>query len=82
MRHYARMNAKLLLSKREAAQALSISLRGLEYLISRKELVARRVGRRVLIPTAALEQFVRRDHTGPLVPQRPSDHVAIRGGGL
>ena len=52
----------LLLSRRKAAAMLSISLRTLDYLIARKEIVVRRVGSRVLIPCAALENFARRDH--------------------
>ena len=57
------MTSKLLLSKRDAAALLSISVRTLEYLLARKELPARRVGRRVLIPSAAIEKFASRDHT-------------------
>ena len=55
-------NAKLLLSKRECAAALSVSVRTIENLIARKELATRHIGSRTLIPTAALEAFVRRDH--------------------
>jgi len=57
------MSHKILFSKKEAAQALSISLRSLEYLIARKELATRHIGKRVLVPIAALQQFARRDHT-------------------
>jgi excisionase family DNA binding protein len=57
---------KVLLSKKEAAQALSISLRSLEYLIARKVLPIRRIGKRVLVPVAALYQFARRDHADPI----------------
>jgi excisionase family DNA binding protein len=67
------MNAnlqKLLVSKREAAQALGICVRSLEYLIGNKELPTRRVGRRVLIPAPALEQFARRDYPTPLLPAK------------
>jgi excisionase family DNA binding protein len=53
---------KILVSKREAAKALSISLRTLDYLIASKEISARRIGRRVLIPRKALEHFARSDH--------------------
>jgi len=55
----------LLISRREAAIALGVCLRTLDYLIARGELAARRVGRRVLIPRTALEQFSRRDHGSP-----------------
>jgi excisionase family DNA binding protein len=56
---------KLMLSRRETAATLSVSLRMIDNLIGRKELVARRVGRRVLVPLQSLEQFVRRDHVRP-----------------
>jgi excisionase family DNA binding protein len=52
----------LLVSKKIAAQQLSISLRTLDNLISRKELAVRRIGRRVVISRKVLEQFARRDH--------------------
>lgn len=53
---------KLLYTKREAAQLLSISVRSLDYLIFNGELAARRIGRRALIPRDALEQFAQLDH--------------------
>jgi excisionase family DNA binding protein len=52
---------KLLVSKREAAEALGCSVRTIENLIARKALVSRRVGRRRMIPCASLMQFARRD---------------------
>lgn len=54
--------AKLLCSKKEAADALGVSLRTVDNLIGRKELGVRRVGRRVLVPVVELERFTRRDH--------------------
>lgn len=56
------MNEPLLMSKRESASMLGLSVRTLENLISRKELPARRIGRRCLIERQALERFARRDH--------------------
>ena len=53
---------KILISKREAAESLSISLRTLDYLIAKGELSVRRVGRRCLIERRTLELFARRDH--------------------
>ena len=47
----------LLISRREAATLLGLSLRTLDYLIARKELCVRRVGRRVLVPRHALQMF-------------------------
>jgi len=58
---------KVLLSKKEAAQALSISLRSLEYLIAQCLIHTRRIGRRVLIPVAAIEKFAKQNHPAPLM---------------
>ena len=52
----------ILVSKRDAARLLSLSLRTIDNLIAKRELLARRVGRRVLIERRTLEQFARRDH--------------------
>jgi excisionase family DNA binding protein len=56
---------KILVSKKEAAAALGISLRTVENLIARKELDARRIGRRRLVPKASLEKLARRDVPSP-----------------
>jgi len=56
---------KLLLTKRESASALSVSVRTIENYIRLKELPARKIGRRTLIPYSALEAFARRDHASP-----------------
>jgi excisionase family DNA binding protein len=53
---------KVLYTKREAAQLLSISVRSVEYLISSHQLPTRRVGRRVLVHRLSIELFARRDH--------------------
>jgi excisionase family DNA binding protein len=58
----ATMSEQLLVSKREAAAMLGLSVRTLENLLSLKELPARRIGRRCLIERQALERFARRDH--------------------
>jgi len=52
----------VLISKKEAARLLSLSLRTIDNLIAMKQLAARRVGRRVLISRQELEKFARRDH--------------------
>jgi len=52
----------LLYTKRDAATLLSLSLRTVDNLIARKELRTVRIGRRVLIPVAELNQFIKRDH--------------------
>ena len=53
---------KLLHTKAEAAAMLSVSLRTIDTLIALKKLPVCRIGRRVLIPHAALVNFIRRDH--------------------
>jgi excisionase family DNA binding protein len=52
----------LLVSKHEAAQLLGVCVRSIDNYIGTKQLPCRRLGRRVLIPFAALQQFAKRDH--------------------
>jgi len=58
---------KLLVGRVEAAGMLSISCRALDYLVANKQLPARRIGSRVLIPMADLRKFSRSDHPERLV---------------
>lgn len=51
---------KLLISKREAAEALGCSVRTIENLLIKKLLVSRSVGRRRMIPCASVQQFAKR----------------------
>jgi excisionase family DNA binding protein len=53
---------KLLYSRAEAAEELSLSIRTLDTLIGLKRLRVVRVGRAVRIPWDALRAFTRRDH--------------------
>jgi Helix-turn-helix domain len=53
---------KLLYSRREAAAALSLSIRSVDYLISSGQLTTRRIGRKILIPVIELRKFARTDH--------------------
>jgi hypothetical protein len=46
--------ARLLYDRKEAARQLSISVRGLDYIIAAKGLDTRRIGRKVLITHASL----------------------------
>ena len=62
-----RADEKLLLSRREAAQVLSISQRALDYLVATRRLPTRRIGGRVLIPVADLRRYARADHPEPIV---------------
>ncbi|HEY1575656.1 MAG TPA: helix-turn-helix domain-containing protein [Terracidiphilus sp.] len=60
-------DAKLLVRREEAAQLLSISQRGLDYLIANRRLPTRRIGGRVLIPVADLRKCARGDHPERIV---------------
>lgn len=46
----------------EAARRLGLSARTVATLLLRQELPSRKVGRRRIIPVAALEAFLQRDH--------------------
>lgn len=50
-------------TKVEAAQALGLSLRTIDNLIAAKQLTARRIGRRVVIPTSSLLTLIRSDRS-------------------
>ncbi len=56
---------KLLFTKSQAADLLSISVRTLEHLIANEELEVCRVGRRVLITARSLDRFTKTDHDMP-----------------
>ncbi len=75
------MNEKILYTRNEAAQLLSISLRTLDGLQQRKEIQTRRVGRRVLIHRNELEKFCRRDHSGrgrtPTEPAKEANKAGL-----
>jgi excisionase family DNA binding protein len=58
---------KLLVSREEAAQLLSISQRALDYLVAAKRLPVRRIGGRVLLPVADLRKYARSDHPERIV---------------
>jgi excisionase family DNA binding protein len=58
---------KLLVSREEAAQLLSISQRALDYLVSTRRLPIRRIGGRVLIPMADLRRYACSDHPERIV---------------
>jgi excisionase family DNA binding protein len=53
---------KLQYSREEAAALIGVSLRTLDRLVAEKEIVVRRIGRRVLISRDVLTQFIKRDH--------------------
>jgi excisionase family DNA binding protein len=67
--------SRLAVGMAEAALRLGLSARTIANLIKRKELSSRKVGRRRIIPIAALEAFV----TGDSMPGRTGSVEAVRG---
>jgi hypothetical protein len=57
---------KLLYDRKNAAHALSISIRSLDYLIARGEFETRRIGKKVLIPASELRKFSQANHFAPI----------------
>jgi excisionase family DNA binding protein len=58
---------RLLLTKRDAAFLLSVSLRTIDNLIASKRLAVRRIGRRSLIPRQSVELLAKRDCPPPAI---------------
>jgi excisionase family DNA binding protein len=58
------MDDKLYYSRQESAYLLSVSIRTIDHKVASKELRAKRIGRRILIPRTELERFIRNDHSG------------------
>ncbi|HVN79141.1 MAG TPA: helix-turn-helix domain-containing protein [Terriglobia bacterium] len=57
------INKLLAYSKKEAAAATSLSVRGIDYLIEKGQLRAVKIGRRVLIPSRELERLIEKGTT-------------------
>lgn len=57
---------KLLYSRKDAAFALSLSMRSIDYLIAGKHLLTRRIGNRILIPADEIRRFARANHFGSI----------------
>jgi hypothetical protein len=66
---------KLLYSRRDAAEALSLSIRSIDYLITTRRLITRRVGGKILIPVGAVRRFAREDH--PEFVRAPRESAAL-----
>lgn len=58
----------VLLSRKKAAELLSISVRALDYLIEGNAIRTRRIGKRVLIHYDEIKRFARIDHPRAIVP--------------
>jgi excisionase family DNA binding protein len=61
----------------EAARRLGLSARMVATLVKCGDLESRKIGRRRLIPTSVLAEFIRRDHRSPHVG--PSDPIQGSG---
>jgi excisionase family DNA binding protein len=60
------MQEALAVSIPEAARRLGVSARTVATLVARNELRSLRIGRRRVIPTRVLEEFLNRDHTAKI----------------
>ena len=73
----ARGVEKLLYSRRDAARALSLSVRSIDYLICTGRIPTRRVGGKILIHVTDVRRFAKTDHPGIVrVPPRSSEHAS------
>ena len=57
------MSEKLLLSRKDATEMVGLSLRSLDYLCAKGDLVTKKVGRRRMILRASLEKFCKSDRS-------------------
>ena len=55
--------APLLLTVLQVAALLNLCPKTVRKLVARRELVARRIGARVLVPRTSIESFMKRDHS-------------------
>lgn len=61
-------NKPILYRRRDAAAAIGLSVRALDYLIAEGKVRVRRLGKRVLVPRAELERFAAKDQS-TIVPE-------------
>jgi len=57
-------DSRLLVSRKVSAEMLSISVRGVDYMIADGRLSTRRIANRVLIPIEEIRKFATSDHPG------------------
>ena len=58
--------AKLLYSRKEAAFALSLSVRSLDYLMESGAIATRKIGSRVLVPVEEINRIAAKGVDGPV----------------
>jgi hypothetical protein len=66
---------KLPYSRRDTAEALSLSIRSIDYLITTGRLPTRRVGGKILVPASAVRRFAREDDPDSVRSSIPSSSV-------
>jgi len=62
-------------SRRDDDEALSLSIRSIDYLITTGRLPSRRVEGKILIPVSAVRRFAREDHPDSVRTAHVSDHA-------
>ena len=73
----ARGVEKLLYSRRDAARALSLSVRSIDYLICSGRIPTRRVGGKILIHVTDVRRFAKADHPAFVrVPPRSTEQAS------
>jgi hypothetical protein len=67
---------RILYGRRDAAEALGISIRSLDYLIASGQLPTRCIGSRRLLTRSAIERYARSDHPNLKQPRKPRKSAA------
>ena len=75
------MGEKILLSRKDAAEAIGVSLRSVDYLICQGHLATKAVGRRRMILRASIEKFCRSDRPVSISAEPLSRELAGNGAG-
>jgi len=60
---------KFLFARKEAAYSIGVSIRSVDYLIAKGDLVTRRVGKKVLVTRESLRLFARGHHPEAIRPE-------------
>lgn len=63
---------KFLYNRKEAALSLGVSIRSVDYIIARRDLETRRVGKKVLVTRESLRRFAGANHPKSI---RPADET-------
>lgn len=80
MVHESRCRKTALFAARDTAEALSLSIRSIDYLITTGRLPVRRVGGKILIPASAVRRFAREDLPDSVRAAAPDGSKHANGG--